>query len=84
MSAKALLKLVKEWQDDHDFAEDITVVAMIDYRVHSRLLGKKAGIVSKVMKQFNVVISRKNVEDAKDYLADLAQDLMVDVYSGLQ
>ena len=97
---KALLKLVREWQDDDDFAEEVIIEAMIDYRVHSRLQGKRAGIVSKVMKQFNVVVTfpdrrepcnrvlitgrSKNTEDAKDYLADLAQDLMVDVYGGLQ
>ena len=38
-------------------AEDINVVAIIDYRVHSRLLGKKAGIVPKVMKEFKVVVT---------------------------
>ena len=54
----------------------------------------------KVMKQFNVVVTlpdrskpnnsvvitgrKKNAEDAKFYLVDLAQDLMADVYGGSQ
>ena len=67
--------------------------------MHSRLCEKKERIIPRVVKEFKVVVNfpeecqlsnrviitggKKSLEDAKLYLVNLADDLMVSVYGGL-
>ena len=66
----------------------------INYRLHARLIGAKGKTISKVMKQFKVVVHfpggnksnkvtisgrEENVVGAKEYLLQMADDLKMDV-----
>ena len=85
---KEILQIVEELE------KQVSQEVNIDYRLHARLIGAKGKNISKVMKQFKVVVHfpggnksnkvtisgrEENVEDAKEHLLKLADDLKMDI-----